>query len=183
MEEVTQQSLQWDQRAHIIGLVKLRKYLEGGMTEYQIESMLDCLLDPMNFTLRKKCKKFGNLWCHLIQMKFISESSVLPLLKALESRAEILNMVYCILESSEKTHIPRKRKAVNREIEPPAEQKAKVDDENDKFTCKICLDAIISATFVDCGHACACRDCAATVDSCPVCRKPILTPVAKLFLS
>lgn len=53
-----------------------------------------------------------------------------------------------------------------------------VTDE-DKSTCQICYDNPISTAFYDCGHVVACRECAAQVDSCPMCRKRV---VARLQL-
>ncbi|USW51415.1 Putative Zinc finger, RING-type, MATH/TRAF domain, Zinc finger, RING/FYVE/PHD-type [Septoria linicola] len=53
-----------------------------------------------------------------------------------------------------------------------------VTDE-DKSTCQICYDNPISTAFYDCGHVVACRDCAAQVDSCPMCRRRV---VARLQL-
>ncbi|KAI9890163.1 MAG: Alsin [Vezdaea aestivalis] len=52
------------------------------------------------------------------------------------------------------------------------------DDEAN--TCQICYEAEMDAVFNDCGHLCACLGCARQVDSCPVCRKAVLS-VIKLF--
>jgi len=41
--------------------------------------------------------------------------------------------------------------------------------------CRICWDGEADAAFYDCGHVVACLACARRVDSCPVCRKRVLT--------
>lgn len=53
-----------------------------------------------------------------------------------------------------------------------------VTDE-DKSTCQICYDNPITTAFYDCGHVLACSECAAQVNSCPMCRKRV---VARLQL-
>ncbi|KAF2160742.1 hypothetical protein M409DRAFT_70271 [Zasmidium cellare ATCC 36951] len=54
----------------------------------------------------------------------------------------------------------------------------KVTDE-DQSHCHICYDKDITTAFYDCGHVVACRDCAAQIDVCPVCRRRV---VARLQL-
>lgn len=51
--------------------------------------------------------------------------------------------------------------------------KGTVTDE-DKGCCSICYDKDITTAFYDCGHVLACRDCAKSCDTCPVCRKRVL---------
>jgi len=41
--------------------------------------------------------------------------------------------------------------------------------------CRICWEEAADAAFYDCGHVVACLGCARRVDSCPVCRKRVLT--------
>ena len=53
-----------------------------------------------------------------------------------------------------------------------------VTDE-DQSCCHICYDKDITTAFYDCGHVVACRDCAAQIDTCPVCRRRV---VARLQL-
>lgn len=46
--------------------------------------------------------------------------------------------------------------------------------EEDKSSCHICYEQPMSTAFYDCGHVVACRDCAAKIDICPVCRRRVL---------
>ena len=39
--------------------------------------------------------------------------------------------------------------------------------------CVICLEAPRECVLIECGHACACEQCAATLAFCPLCRAPI----------
>lgn len=39
-----------------------------------------------------------------------------------------------------------------------------------RYECKLCMQRPIDAVIIPCGHALACRQCAVTLDSCPVCR-------------
>ena len=39
--------------------------------------------------------------------------------------------------------------------------------------CQICYGEEMDALFYDCGHVCACMECARQVDSCPICRKSV----------
>ena len=48
--------------------------------------------------------------------------------------------------------------------------------------CKICCSAGLSVLFEPCGHLVACQACAERVESCPVCREPILHHL-RAFLS
>lgn len=48
--------------------------------------------------------------------------------------------------------------------------------------CQICYGEEIDALFYDCGHVCACVDCAKQVDSCPICRKNV-RQVVKMYRS
>ncbi|CAN0075915.1 unnamed protein product, partial [Discosporangium mesarthrocarpum] len=52
----------------------------------------------------------------------------------------------------------------------------------EKDTCKICLDAPIEVTFLECGHQLCCQSCANPMQGipCPVCRLPI-SRVVKFF--
>lgn len=43
--------------------------------------------------------------------------------------------------------------------------------------CQICYGEEQDALFYDCGHVCACVECASQVDICPICRKNILRVV------
>lgn len=45
------------------------------------------------------------------------------------------------------------------------------DEEGDM--CQICYSEEIDALFYDCGHVCACVDCAKQVEACPICRKNV----------
>ncbi|XP_031573603.1 mitochondrial ubiquitin ligase activator of NFKB 1-like [Actinia tenebrosa] len=40
-------------------------------------------------------------------------------------------------------------------------------------TCVVCLDRPRNVVILDCGHICACRECAEQVTECPVCRRNI----------
>lgn len=44
---------------------------------------------------------------------------------------------------------------------------------SDEGLCKVCLDAPKSIVFSPCGHHICCAECAAKVDTCPICRKSI----------
>lgn len=46
--------------------------------------------------------------------------------------------------------------------------------EEDKGCCTICYINEISTAFYDCGHVVACKDCAARIDNCPVCRRRVV---------
>ena len=46
--------------------------------------------------------------------------------------------------------------------------------------CVICLAAERECVLVECGHACVCEQCAATLATCPLCRAPI-ERVIRLF--
>ena len=43
----------------------------------------------------------------------------------------------------------------------------------DQLTCKLCYESEVKITFVPCGHLSACAACAATLRTCPFCRKYI----------
>ena len=47
----------------------------------------------------------------------------------------------------------------------------------DQHACKVCFDAPSDCVFLDCGHMCACRKCAAKVKNCPICRRHIARTV------
>ncbi|XP_034028524.1 baculoviral IAP repeat-containing protein 7 [Thalassophryne amazonica] len=40
-------------------------------------------------------------------------------------------------------------------------------------TCKVCMDKLVSIVFIPCGHLVVCRDCAACLRHCPICRAVI----------
>ena len=40
--------------------------------------------------------------------------------------------------------------------------------------CVVCLDRTRNVVILDCGHICACRECAEQVTECPVCRRNIV---------
>jgi hypothetical protein len=48
--------------------------------------------------------------------------------------------------------------------------------------CQICYGNEIDALFFDCGHVCACVECAKQCELCPICRKPV-KQVVKMFRS
>lgn len=48
--------------------------------------------------------------------------------------------------------------------------------------CQICYGDEIDALFFDCGHVCACVECAKQCEQCPICRKPV-KQVVKMFRS
>ncbi|QIW98518.1 hypothetical protein AMS68_004036 [Peltaster fructicola] len=51
--------------------------------------------------------------------------------------------------------------------------------EDDKQFCQICCEREMNIAFYDCGHVLACKQCAAELHTCPICRKQI---VARLEL-
>ncbi|EXJ64564.1 hypothetical protein A1O7_00900 [Cladophialophora yegresii CBS 114405] len=48
--------------------------------------------------------------------------------------------------------------------------------------CQICYGSEIDALFFDCGHVCACVECAKQCELCPICRKTV-KQVVKMFRS
>ena len=46
--------------------------------------------------------------------------------------------------------------------------------------CQICYEGEMDSLFYDCGHVCACVDCAKQLENCPVCRKAIVS-VVKIY--
>lgn len=48
--------------------------------------------------------------------------------------------------------------------------KKEMDDLQEMFTCKICLDEKVSITFIPCGHLVSCNDCSPKLKKCPLCR-------------
>lgn len=48
-----------------------------------------------------------------------------------------------------------------------------VTDE-DKGMCQICYYRSMTTAFYECGHVLACKECAAQIENCPVCRKRVL---------
>lgn len=48
-----------------------------------------------------------------------------------------------------------------------------VTDE-DKGRCQICYENDMTTAFYECGHVLACKECAAQIEICPVCRKRVL---------
>ncbi|KAI9763004.1 MAG: hypothetical protein M4579_000067 [Chaenotheca gracillima] len=56
-----------------------------------------------------------------------------------------------------------------------------VSDEEQNL-CQICYEDEMDCLFYDCGHVCACVGCAKQVDTCPVCRKPVIS-VVKMYRS
>lgn len=39
--------------------------------------------------------------------------------------------------------------------------------------CQICYGEAVDSLFYDCGHVCACVECAKQVEVCPICRKTV----------
>ena len=56
---------------------------------------------------------------------------------------------------------------------------AKEEDETN--VCVVCLDNKIDVILLECGHVCACSDCASLLSSCPMCRAPIVRFVKMFF--
>ncbi|KAH0542586.1 hypothetical protein FGG08_002994 [Glutinoglossum americanum] len=46
--------------------------------------------------------------------------------------------------------------------------------------CQICYEGEMDSLFYDCGHVCACVECAKQLENCPVCRKAIVS-VVKIY--
>jgi len=55
----------------------------------------------------------------------------------------------------------------------------KVSEEQRKL-CRICYEVECDVAFYDCGHVCACAECAGQLDQCPVCRQKV-KDVLKLY--
>ncbi|KAF2005384.1 hypothetical protein P154DRAFT_457353 [Amniculicola lignicola CBS 123094] len=49
--------------------------------------------------------------------------------------------------------------------------------------CRICWEDEADAAFYDCGHVVACLPCARRVDSCPVCRKRVLSAMKLYYVA
>jgi hypothetical protein len=49
--------------------------------------------------------------------------------------------------------------------------------------CRICWDGEAEAAFYDCGHVVACLGCAREVQSCPVCRKRVLSAMKLYYVA
>jgi hypothetical protein len=49
--------------------------------------------------------------------------------------------------------------------------------------CRICWEEGAEAAFYDCGHVVACLGCARRVDSCPVCRKRVLSAMKLYYVA
>ena len=46
--------------------------------------------------------------------------------------------------------------------------------DDDKGRCQICYSRNMNTAFYECGHVVACKECAAQIEDCPVCRKRVL---------
>lgn len=46
--------------------------------------------------------------------------------------------------------------------------------DDDKGQCQICYSRNMNTAFYECGHVVACKECAAQIEDCPVCRKRVL---------
>ncbi|GMR58733.1 hypothetical protein PMAYCL1PPCAC_28928 [Pristionchus mayeri] len=59
---------------------------------------------------------------------------------------------------------------------PPPPSRNSLVQEN-RSECYICFDAAINSVFIDCGHMCACIECAQKIknetNKCPICRRVI----------
>jgi E3 ubiquitin-protein ligase MYLIP len=53
------------------------------------------------------------------------------------------------------------------------ELKQKLDDIQQAFLCKICMDAKIDTVLIPCGHWVCCNNCGSNIDKCPLCRSGI----------
>ncbi|ORY17606.1 hypothetical protein BCR34DRAFT_22357 [Clohesyomyces aquaticus] len=49
--------------------------------------------------------------------------------------------------------------------------------------CRICWEESADSAFYDCGHVVACLQCARRVDSCPVCRKRVLSAMKLYYVA
>ena len=52
---------------------------------------------------------------------------------------------------------------------------------DDRQSCKICMDNDVEVTFVPCGHLIVCESCAFGRKECPICRKQIIETVRTYF--
>jgi hypothetical protein len=46
--------------------------------------------------------------------------------------------------------------------------------EEERGLCTICYEQEMTTAFYDCGHVLACKDCAAKIDNCPICRRRVV---------
>ncbi|KAF2866459.1 hypothetical protein BDV95DRAFT_529194 [Massariosphaeria phaeospora] len=58
----------------------------------------------------------------------------------------------------------------------------KVAQETERL-CRICWEESADAAFYDCGHVVACLSCARRVDTCPVCRKRVLSAMKLYYVA
>ena len=49
--------------------------------------------------------------------------------------------------------------------------------------CRICWEEAADAVFYDCGHVVACLGCARRMETCPLCRKRVLSTVRCYYAS
>ena len=54
----------------------------------------------------------------------------------------------------------------------------RVQSEDAKRLCAICIDAVCSVVLLDCGHLCACEECGRALRECVVCRQKVHRVVA-----
>ena len=63
---------------------------------------------------------------------------------------------------------------MRRRVSRTKKAKAADADAEEDSECVVCLDAQSAVEFRTCGHVVACAECAAKLDTCPICRAPIL---------
>jgi len=55
--------------------------------------------------------------------------------------------------------------------------------EEGESMCRVCWECKVDAAFFDCGHVVCCLGCARRVDTCPVCRKKVLSALKLYYVA
>lgn len=79
-----------------------------------------------------------------------------------------------MLRAHRQQRLEKQLQSVRRRHE--AEQKERASLEDDQC-CIICARSMRCVLFLPCRHLCACRECAAGLALCPICRAPIQSPI------
>ncbi|KNC50820.1 uncharacterized protein AMSG_06724 [Thecamonas trahens ATCC 50062] len=62
-----------------------------------------------------------------------------------------------------------------------AKMPAPIAADEDANLCVVCMDNRIDVILLECGHVCACSECADSLDECPMCRANIVRAVKMFF--
>ncbi|XP_052088836.1 baculoviral IAP repeat-containing protein 7-A-like isoform X2 [Mytilus californianus] len=60
------------------------------------------------------------------------------------------------------------------EVNPQqAAGRTNVEDQNERYLCKVCYQSALEVIFYPCKHVCCCKECGDKLSDCPVCRTAI----------